>query len=227
MASSSTFSETKKTSLLEKYEDIIRDSNDPSKAICTICSKPNFISIFQWNGLDQHVKGPTHQGNLKLKNGMYTETPDTDNRSQEWKAKPTKLNELGLNFRLAQFILENRLSFSVVEPLVALIKELTTDYRTEILKKASLNRTVLQKIISDCIAEDLKEDILAKLRTQPFSLSVDGSSDMYGCSYLSVSAKYLDKRDGFLQPVTSLVSILPMVPPLLVRAFTTNSRQIY
>jgi len=127
------------------------------------------------------------------------------------KAGPISLrsDETSLYFKLTQFILENRLAFSAIEPFIKVLKELITDFRVEVLKKIQLSPTTIQKIATNCIAKELKSNIFAKLRDRPFSISIDASSDIYGTSYLAINAKFLEMEASRF-PVNKLISVIPM-----------------
>ena len=120
-----------------------------------------------------------------------------------------KSPERDLLIRYTEFILENRLPFALIEPLIDFTKEIVSHYDIDCIKKAKMSRTTLQKITKDCIAKDLKSELFAKLSTSPFSLSLDETTDLYGASYLAVFAKFLEKNN-YKEPVTRLITIIPI-----------------
>ena len=206
----------KSSQYLSTYEGIIKQHPaDPMSFICQVCSTDKQETSCQWKGLEQHMNGKRHKDNVDNSNFTFHQK-----NSKEFEVEDSSghidsdfqfsLNtETGLNFRFAKFILENRLPLAIIDPLLSFIKELQKDFKPEIIRKSSLSRSILKIIIDDCIAKDLKEEITQKLRTRPFSIALDGSSDVFGKAFLGITAKYIEE-DNSSYPITKLISVLPI-----------------
>ena len=64
----------------------------------------------------------------------------------------------------------------------------------------------LDGIIKDCIGETLKEQIYKDMERSPYSLLIDGSSDIYGQKFLGVLVRYLNNEQD--TPTTKLLEII-------------------
>ena len=117
-------------------------------------------------------------------------------------------SDVDFYFKLIQFILENRLPYTTIEPFIKFFNEVMVDLRINSFKKIFVSSTSAQTIAAECITKELKDLIFAKLREKSLSLSFDGISDLYGTSYLAVSAKYLEDGTKFLE--SKLMTIILM-----------------
>jgi len=186
---------------LENFKGIIEmDPTNSSNFICLACKSGGL----KWISLDGHLKTQTH---LRALESFLKQ--DQINNNMRGRNINLKGDEINLYFKFTQFILENRLPFSIIDSLLNFVKDLTLDFRSDLLKKVQLSATTVQKIATNCIGEELKNHLFSKLKSTPFSLSIDGSSDIYGTSYLAVSAKYLDEKES-KTPISRLISIIPM-----------------
>lgn len=102
--------------------------------------------------------------------------------------------------RLASFVAEHNLSFSVADHLPKLIQAVCTD--SQIAKKLSLGRTKCTAVINNAIGESNFTKLLQILRESQFSLIVDESTDLGCTKHLCLVARYLDinqdVQDAFL-----------------------------
>jgi len=73
-----------------------------------------------------------------------------------------------------------------------------------------MSPTLIQKIVMNYIAKELKNNIFAKIRERPFSMNMDSSSDIYGTSCLAVSVKYHEEEGNCRFPINKLISVIPM-----------------
>ena len=114
-------------------------------------------------------------------------------------------SDVDFYFKLIQFILENRLPYTTIEPFTKFFNEVMVDLRINSFKKIFVSSTSAQTIAAECIAKELKDLIFAKI---PFIKLRWNISDLYGTSYLAVSAKYLEEGTKFLK--SKLIIIIPM-----------------
>jgi len=216
-----------------KLADIIQKDTDSSKFICKICKKHNSSHkpIYLRN-LPGHLTSSSHS--LHMNKEKMTAIHDeicfifdpekhisqkpNDNLSshessqvlEEVNSSQTKIkDEVLVKFELTKFIISNRLPFSICNDFLKFIKKLLTDYDHQTLLQASISRKIVTEITKKCIGKTLQETILEDLQQSPFSLMIDKGSDSYGCAFLTVCAKYLQK-DNFTQPITRLLSIIEL-----------------
>ena len=119
-----------------------------------------------------------------------------------------RMEDIKLKFIITQFILFNRLPFSIAPGLVEFIQDLVTTYNKNTLMKCNLNRNIVTDLTHKCISSSLKDQIFDELKISPFSLLIDGGSDFYGTSYLTVCVKYIGRDSK--QPITKLLSLIEL-----------------
>ena len=65
---------------------------------------------------------------------------------------------------------------AVADQASGLFKSMFPD--SQIAKRITCGRTKASAVLNDAIAEDLKENLVIKLRVAPFSIATDGSNDI-------------------------------------------------
>lgn len=120
-----------------------------------------------------------------------------------------KTERLKLNFALSEFIIQNRLPFSIAPKLLLFIQKVSSDFDPKVIEETKTSKNKVTKIITKCIAQTLKDKILSQLRNSPYSLSIDQTTDPFGKNFLSICATYLEREDSS-QPTTKLVSVMQM-----------------
>ena len=209
--------------LVSKY---LRQHSDPEKFECLICLKKNTAYS---SGLIKNI--PTHVDSDKHKRAFdynalndtliqainiikYGTQSDTEIESREDTHHQLSESVETLQFELAQFLIENRLSFKVVERLVPLLQKTLSKYHPKAINECDMSRKTLTKLVSYCICGSIKQEIVEDLINSPYSLAVDETTDAFGCSYLAVCAKYLPPSSEFSvslrSPVTKLISIIKL-----------------
>ena len=73
------------------------------------------------------------------------------------------------------FLAENHLPMAVADQANRLFKSTLPD--SQIAKRITCGRSKASAVLNDAIAEDLKENLVTKLRVAPFSIALDGSND--------------------------------------------------
>lgn len=131
------------------------------------------------------------------------ESENDEQRTQE-KNDSSKLYQ----FELAKFLIENKLSFSLIQELIPFIKYSVNGYTPNALMNCDMNRLTVTKLVRHCICGSIKDELLEDLMASPFSLAMDETTDPYGSSYLAVCAKYHDIKAKKI--VTKFVSVIPL-----------------
>lgn len=105
-----------------------------------------------------------------------------------------------LELLISSFIVEHNISFNSVDHLTEIIHVAAKS--PEAAKKVSLKRTKCTAIVKNVLGKTSFEALLAKIRTEPFSLMVDESTDHGGVKSLAMVVKIFDKnycvKDEFL-----------------------------
>lgn len=219
--------------LISKFhlENILKpDEKDPKmlKLVCLRCPvKKSEPTSFNYNNTLKHLGSNKHLDSIKDANEkIFTKQvihklEELENQTQNLPQKKEETLEKSsgaqnkakdkilLNFLLTEFIITNRLPFSIAPKLLAFIQNINSRFTSSLLKEASLSKTTATKITQICIAKTLKDKIFAELKISPFSLSLDASSDKFGANYLAIFVKYLESNDS-KEPTTKLISVVKM-----------------
>jgi len=118
-------------------------------------------------------------------------------------------DQIQLKFALSQFIIYGRFPFSIAPDLLTFLQDVVTKFDKHCILNCHIDRNEVPDIVHGCISRDLKDNIKNELRKSPFSLLVDGGSDYYGNSYLTVCVKLLLNKKT-KEPVTKLLTVIPM-----------------
>lgn len=215
--------------LYEELKDIIKpdpNSKDGKNLICTMCKykKSSKFSTFYCRNILEHFKDKKHKDkyetaeDMKKYYGLIEKLEVLDcSDSKKNHANPLhpfieeqKIEEEDLyKFRIAEFIVRNRLAYSLGPSLCSFISEMAANVSLSTFRDAVLSRQTVTDLVQNCIGKTLKEDIYYCMRKSPFSISVDQSSDIYGKNYLAICVKYLEENECE-EPATKLLSIVQM-----------------
>ena len=142
------------------------------------------------------------------------------------KARPlSKDAEASLYLELARFVIQNHLPFESAEPLLEFIKHLSSKYDSILIERSHISRYSITEIIKTCIGDVLREQIVHEMETSPYSLLIDGSSDILGGKFLCVMVRYLQKNEEF--PTTKLLSILDIGTVSTGESFHKQVKELY
>jgi len=218
--------------LLEEYPEIVeRDPNNSKKYRCKPCFEQNSkFCTGDWYNFGSHLLTSSHQSNCAKAEPLYQENEDNDEEAfQEEEENLVSLNisdqvlakkpyspqdtltselELYLDSEFTNFILQRRLPFSVITHLVSFVKTIANSCKPSLLDQYNCSRKKVVKIINQA-ADNLKSEIFDQLRSSPFSISIDESSDLYGHSYLAVCVRLLEDAN-YSKLTSKLISIIPV-----------------
>lgn len=107
--------------------------------------------------------------------------------------------------RLASFIVEHNLSFSLANHLPKLVQALCPD--SEIAKKLVLGRTKCSSIVNNVIGSQNFKKLISMLKESRFSLIVDESTDVGCTKHLCLVARCLNKKQ---EVEDSFLALLPI-----------------
>ena len=208
--------------LLRKYPDvIIRHPKEELKFLCIICQEqgsPFYSGL--WNNCKDHLGSQSHKkasDKAKLKENALEKQANQNieavdemetNTMPESSLTLTPSTRSELNLTYSKFILQYRLPFSIVGALHSFNQQLIAQYPPSVLQDYSISRKTVTKA-TESICDTLKGEIFQELRSSPFSLSLDLSTDSFGRTYMGVCARYLEEENYEL-PQVKLISILPI-----------------
>lgn len=212
-----------------RINEVIVKSSTKGNFVCLACQKHRTsYTGASLKSFPKHLRVNYHLENMRKENmisinndlqAIFDENqdecfnfkpPETINMENNGLISTTEpMEDINLKFNITQFILFHRLPFSISSDLAAFIKSLTENYTTKTLLECKLDRNKVTNITKKCISKSLKEDIVEELKASPFSLLVDGGSDSYGTSYLTVCAKFISRHNS-KEPVTKLITVIEM-----------------
>jgi len=185
---------------------------DPKRFYCKICGNLN-EKIFKepyWDYITDHISSAHHILLCKDEEGRLKAIEFLKGRSKKRKVIKNKTDkdriQRELRMDIVGFILQNAMPYRFVDELISFCKYLSSKYDKYDIDNLSLSKTTATKISRECIAASLKHSIINDLKATPYSLSVDESSDVFGDSYLALTAKYL-KNNSFQ---TKLVAVIEL-----------------
>jgi len=111
------------------------------------------------------------------------------------------------DFSLTKFIIQNNLSFSIVEPLVILLKTLKDEDLLRQCDFSKIDCTRARVIGNQCIALAIKEKMENLMDKSYYHLIIDEVSDRFGTGYLGISVRYLDEQ---YCPRSKLYRLIPL-----------------
>ena len=174
---------------------------DTKRFYCYICGKndKSFKEPF-WDYIVDHLESSRHVLYCPDEDGRMTALEVLKGRNK--KGRPSKPKhakdkvQRELRMLFVGFLLQNGLPFTFIEDLTSFCKSLFQTYDKQDLEELTLSKTTATKIAQSCIATSLKKTIFEDLEKEPYSLSVDESSDMFGDSYLAITAKYIKEENS-------------------------------
>ena len=164
-------------------------------------------------------KVPENQGEMEKDTSSAEEIQENDEefknedigKKQKNRNKPLPKNNELLNFRfqVAEFLINNNLSFNLAENFAFFLRKLLGEYSVNSLQSFTVNRNHISEIAKFGISPSLKEEYLKILETTPYSVSLDESGSKGNTQYLAISARFLPSIEA-TQTVTKLLGLLEM-----------------
>lgn len=91
---------------------------------------------------------------------------------------------------LSGFFAENNIPFRIVDTLIPVLKNTFLD--SKILGDVKLGRTKLTNILKNVISKSEKNDLAVTLRSTPFSILTDESTDISTCKVMIILVRYFN-----------------------------------
>lgn len=161
---------------------------DQTKAKCVPCSATFCAGK---SDAEKHARGIKHSRKvLSIKNTPSISTAFGQVSKEEKVEKEVKKAEIGL----AAFFVEHNIAIMAADHLVELVKKLFHD--SEIAKRVTLDRTKCTAVMKNILAKSEKEQIVLDLKTVPFSVLVDESTDVANFKNMCLLTKYVSPSTG-------------------------------
>jgi len=147
------------------------------------------------NALKQHADKDIHRYNRsRVQPGLTTKL-----KQQTLSGFSAPVFDLEKQSRIAEaywglFTAEHSLPFLLSDHASEIFGKMFPD--SKIAAKFSSQRTKTNYIVSDGIAVNFHNELVAKLKHKIFSLMIDESNKQYGKKFLHVLVKYFDKEQG-------------------------------
>ncbi|XP_018800383.1 PREDICTED: uncharacterized protein LOC108975974, partial [Bactrocera latifrons] len=104
------------------------------------------------------------------------------------------------------FFAEHNVALTVVDHLIPLLKEIVPD--SEIIKNVDLGRKKCTSIIKNVVAKEEKDNLVNKLKVNPFSVMIDESTDIGLNKHMCILARFYDEEKG--RVMVKLLDLLPI-----------------
>jgi len=230
-------------------------SSDPKRFNCLLCTRNQQVSSKGAQGtvggaitwLKKHLETTIHfnltpiQDKIQLKEAIQAlsrptkkdePNPNPDDLQQGKESKEeflplSKSAEANLYLDLAQFMIQNHMPFDSADPLLQFIKHITIKYDQNLIERSHISRCSMTETIKNSIGDVLREKILIEMEQSPYSLLIDGSSDILGGKFLCLMVRYLNNTEDEDYPITKLLSIIEIGSVSTGEAFYEKVKELY
>lgn len=180
----------------KEWPCLIASSLAPEYVFCTICSKDVTISHGGRDDCRRHIATTVHTNNanardLKKKMASYLNTPNDEH------------SVLKAELLFTSFISEHNLPISCSDHAGPLFRKMFPD--SKIASKYGSGRTKTTALLK-CISSSTQENIVEKLKSNPFALATDGSNDKNDTKLYPLVVTYFSESDSKI--VNMILSIL-------------------
>lgn len=160
-------------------------------AFCTVCSVDFLISHGGVNDIKKHIKSKKHLDQSKVR-------ANTPRISNFFASSSGDHNVIQAETLFTEFIIEHNLPLAVADHASRIFRKMFPD--SEIAKKYGCGRTKTSYIV-ETLAMDTQQNIVEVLRTHPFSMSTDGSTDYEDVKLYPICVRFCDPSTGKVKSV--------------------------
>jgi len=199
-----------KTLLKNKYEkSFLQEAQDPDRCFCTTCDR---VISFQYRKIhlsDNHWKNTPakDKGNMKTLAKLYSPEWEPKGEKEEVKQSQDQVSTTNLKGKIYLndeikssyleflcFMIAERHSFEQIMRLGLFLKDKFSKInKAGFIKEMSFDSELISDLITNCVAKDLKEQLINSLKTSPFSLTLDTCTIM-GDQICIVRARYIQEK---------------------------------
>ncbi|XP_054083617.1 protein FAM200C-like [Zeugodacus cucurbitae] len=169
------------------------------KCKCAACNK---ILNCGKSDLLKHSETKAHQKNVKA----ISKTSKLNTFFKRNVNAEGDIDKKKFEIRLSMFFAEHNDALTVVDHLIPLLKEIVPD--SEIIKNVDLGRKKCTSIIKTVVAKEEKDNLVNKLKANPFSVMIDESTDIGLNKHMCILARFYDEEKG--RVVVKLLDLLPI-----------------
>lgn len=163
--------------------------SDNTKCKCIAC---NTILVSGKSEIEKHSVGIKHKLNVKSIQGTKPAFSLSNVKEVETFQNNVKVAEI----KLASFFGEHNIAFQTVDHLTPVLQDIFPD--SKICKAISLHRTKLTSIIKNVVAPVEINNTIDILKTNPFSVLVDESTDLTCSKFLCLLVRFVHSESGVI-----------------------------
>lgn len=165
---------------------------------CKVCKK-DYSTKGGKNDVEKH-----YTSNLHIKNARQINFQKPINEElQESTRLEQKVKEASI--KIAAYVVEHNLSFSSVDHLTALIKNIGQD--KQVVDKLACNRSKCEAIIKNVIGKYNFEQTINFIKNNKFSLIVDESTDVSSTKHLALVVRFFDGQKIVIDQFLTLLPV--------------------
>ena len=120
----------------------------------------------------------------------------------------SKDKEAEIYLNLAKFIIESHLPFDSAPKVLEFVKFIVSNYDEKLIQRTHTSPTTITQVIKQCFGSTFQTYLYQQLKGSPFSILLDGSSDLFGGKSMAVMVRYIDKSNSKL--MTKLLQIVEL-----------------
>lgn len=190
-----------------EYRDWLRSvvGND-NRARCTFCVVEFTARLYV---IDRHKETLTHQRNVNARQRNNEEVHDIENQRHIDHNELVRRKVQVASIKLSAIFAEHNLAFLLANHLIPVLKDISFDVDSrEIWDHLSLDQKDVRRIITDCIAQSFKTELIMKLRNCKFIVQFDETTDVSQVQNACIVVKYVDFERNEI--IVTLWGIIPV-----------------
>lgn len=151
---------------------------------CKVCLDDYLGGI---SAVRKHSNSDKHKKNQK----SVSKTTNIDKMNTFAHFNQLEVKKKEAEIRLAMFITEHNISLRTSDHLVQVIKSICPE--SQVIQNLTFNRTKATALVINVIGNYNFEKLIAKMKTQHFSILIDESTDKSSVKHLAVIVRMIDK----------------------------------
>eukprot|EP00731_Ephydatia_muelleri_P033141 Em0025g97a len=153
---------------LKVYPFVQEVKDNPHKFLCNICMRQVACDHQGKHDIERHMEKAMHQANVKQMKGQTT-------LGFQVESSPINEQVIRAEVKVAHMLAQHNVPLSLADELTPLFHDIFPD--SDIAKNFSSRRTKTACILNGAIAPVLQQNLVNTMKTCPFTLAIDGSTD--------------------------------------------------
>ena len=154
---------------LKVYPFVQEVKDNPHKFLCNICMRQVACDHQGKHDIERHMEKAMHQANVKQMKGQTT-------LGFQVESSPINEQVIRAEVKVAHMLAQHNVPLSLADELTPLFHDIFPD--SYIAKNFSSRRTKTACILNGAIAPVLQKNLVNTMKTCPFTLAIDGSTDI-------------------------------------------------